>query len=194
MSNEIEDGTGSGNRVKVDKDKRFHTQSLAIPYDDFVVLDGDSFAITSGIQVLTTANRSDLIYFSNDGEEDLVLSRAQFDMGSSTGGTNLDWKFYIVVLDPLPGTIVTPAVVLNNNLASSKTLTVTGFTGTEGTLASLGFPVPFLLQGEGTRFRTQKLVLPKGSSLVFGIQPPTGNTSVEAQIGVTLIKQTLDLD
>ena len=45
MSSKVKDGTGSGFNMKIDFQKRAHTQSLSIPYEDFAVLNGDSFGI-----------------------------------------------------------------------------------------------------------------------------------------------------
>ena len=39
----------------------------------------------------------------------------------------------------------------------------------------------------------QKIVIPAGSSFALGLTPPAGNTSTLVNLGVTLIKQTLDI-
>ncbi len=196
MATIISDGTGEGNSAKVDKDNKLHVQSLAIPYEDFAVLNGDSFVTTSGIQVLTTANFSYLLHLANTNTHTLIVSNIIIDMGASTGGSANDWEVDFH-LSPTGGTLITAGsvgFVSNNNLGSPKILESGSLTGVEGSTITGGVPVVFLIQGEKRFMQDQKVAIPPGSSFAIGVKPPTGNTSVSASITITLIKQTIDFN
>jgi len=193
---EIQNGTGTGDKMKVDTDNRAHIQSLSIPYEDFSVLNGDSFALLPPSVTLTSTTVSYLLYVSNDNTHDMVISNLVVNMGQSTGGTITDWLFTIHI-NPTGGTLIsagTPTIGINNNLGSAKTLGITAFTGVEGSTATGGIPVSQLLTGPQNFSLTQKFVIPVGTSFALGLTPPPGNTTVNASIGLTLIKQVLDIE
>jgi hypothetical protein len=191
---QILDGTGDGTRAKVDKDNKLHVQSLSINYDDFAVLTGDSFGISSGIVNLTGSTRTDLLYFKNDDDFDIVLNQFDIGVGASTGGVNKDWEF-TVISNPLDaGTLSNPLFVVNNNVGSAELLDLTGATGSDGNLVTGGIPFSILVQGESSVVRDQNVVIPPGGSFAVGFKPPTGNTSANVIIGINVIKQKVDFN
>lgn len=193
MAEEIEDGTGTGNRQKVDGDNRAHVQSLSIPYEDFSVLAGESFAVGTQIINLTSDGTSYLLYVSNDNTHDLVLSNVVAYFGESdASGTDTILDLY---LGPTGGTLISggaTAFSVNNNLGSPNTLDVTATTGTEGSTATGGFSVPTIRQTANNFSFDQKIVVPPGTTFALGVKPPTGNGDMDVVVGVTLIRQTLD--
>lgn len=191
---QIEDGTSGGPRAKVDTDNKLHVQSLSIPYDDFAVLAGDSFGISSGIVNLTGSTRTDLLYFKNEDNFDIVLNQFDIGIGASTGGVNKDWQFVVISNPQDQGTLVNPLFVVNNNVGSSKILNLTGATGTNGTTVTGGIPFSILVAGEGSVIRDQNVVIPPGGSFAVGFTPPSGNTSANVIIGINVIKQTVDFN
>ncbi len=193
---EIEDGTGTGNRMRVDVDKRAHVQSLSVAYEGFAVLNGDSFGVQSPIVTLTSDTVSYLLYMANDNSHDIVISNLIANIGASTGGANKDW-ILTVAINPTGGTLISggsAGFAVNNNLGSPKLLEVTILTGVEGSTATGGVSVPTLIQGEMEFRLDQAIVVPAGTSLALGLTPPASNTSVLANIGLTLIKQTIEID
>jgi hypothetical protein len=197
MADTIKDGAGSGYQLKVDADNRAHIQSLSISYEDFAVLNGDSFGVLGSVVTLTTGTISYLLYVNNDNTHDIVISNLEVSTGVSTGGANTDWLLTIQV-SPTGGTLISggsAGAAVNNNLGSAKVLDVTVLTGVEGSTATGGVTISRLFSSvNGISRLDQKLVIPAGTSLAVGLTPPTSNTSVSASASVTLIKQTLDLE
>lgn len=192
----LKNGVGNGDLMKVDKDHRAHIQSLSIGYEDFAVLNGDSFAAAGDIISLTTSTISYLLYIANDNTHDIVVSNFRASIGATTGGANDDWLFTIQI-NPIGGTLIslgTPTISVNNNLGSAKTLSITALTGIEGSTATGGVPITQLTQGKSDFMLGQKVVIPAGSSFAIGLTPPAGNTATTVTTGVTLIKQTLDIE
>jgi hypothetical protein len=194
MAEILEDGTGDGFKMKIDKSKRAHVQSLAIPYDVFTVLAEDSFAVTSPVINLTSANTSYLLYISNDNSHDIVLSTIRGYFGETDGtGTDSILELY---LQPTGGTLIsggTPSGAINNNLGSPEVLEITATTGVEASTATGGFPVPTIQQAATVFDFTQAVVIPPSTTFALGVKPPTGNTDMNVVLTVTLIKQTIDI-
>ena len=196
MAGHIEDGTGTGNKMKVDAQNKAHVQSLSINYEDFAVLNGDSFGVLAPVTTLTSGTISYLLYVSNDNTHDIVISNLLLSTGESTGGANKDWLLTIQ-FNPTGGTLISAGSAVfevNNNLSSAKTLDITPLSGVEGSTATGGVSVSQLVNGESTFRLGQKIVVPAGASFALGVTPPTSNTSVDTNIGLTLIKQTIDFN
>lgn len=189
----LKDGSGEGTLMKIDKSRRAHIQALSIPYEDFAVLEGESFGILTPTTTLTSANYSYLMYFKNDNTHNVVLSHIDIYLGESDSSSNQwSWDFN---LGPTGGTLVTAgsfAFVANNNLGSANTLPIIALTGIEGSTVSGGISVQVPIMGEQKFEFLQHVVIPPGTSLALGLQPPSGNTVATCAFGVTLIRQTID--
>lgn len=196
MATEIENGVGNSSKLKVDNKNRAHTQSLSISYEDFAVLNGDSFGVLAPVVTLTTDTISHLIYVSNDNTHDIVVSNVGVGTGQSTGGTNTDWVTTLTI-NPADGTLISggaDAIEVNNRFGSSKILAITSKTGVQGSTITGGASIENLITGTLRFVLGQKLIIPPGASFSIGLTPPSGNTSAQAQITLTLIKQTLDFE
>lgn len=189
----LKDGTGDNILMKVDKDHRAHVQSLSISYEDFAVLQGESYGVLTPTTILNSGNYSYLMYLSNDNTHNIVISNIDAYIGENTTSSNLwSWDLYLA---PTGGTLIsggTPAFVANNNLGSPNTLPIQALTGVEGSTVTGGISVQVPIMGEQIYKFTQKVVIPPGSTLALGFKPPTGNTSATCAFGVTLIRQNLD--
>jgi hypothetical protein len=174
----IEDGTGSGKKLKVNRDNRAEVDAVTHTSAQEAAEEGRLYQIGAGIVNLTSANESAVLFLKNDGENDYEIVNVTISSGLSTGGTAGDCLLAKLYVNPTSIT-GTDAPFVNNNLGSSKSPEGTFTAGAEASAVvggSLGgaafFPV--------AKFERVNLywVLPKGSSFAITITPPAGNTSL----------------
>jgi hypothetical protein len=197
MAEQIIDGTGTGNRTKVDSLGRLYSNSIIQDVADYHNTGGDRYNINTDDITLTSANESVLLYIKNNESRDLVVDSVIQIIGSSTGGTG-QLKSYIY-RNPTGGTIVTDetaaTIISNLNYGSSNSLTADIFKGDEGKTQTGGSSsLTSLLTPPTTNLvRVGGIILPQGSSIAVSIQPPTGNTSMTVNIAalVYLLKSEL---
>ena len=87
MSEQIIDGTGSGKKAMVDKDNRLHTHAVSETIVENSSKNGDSYNINTGTINLTSATKSAVLYFKNNGNFDLHIANIGYLLGNSTDGT-----------------------------------------------------------------------------------------------------------
>ena len=87
MATQIIDGTGSKRKVKVTQNNELLTDAIIKSSRDQQALDGDAYIIGSGFVNLTSDLPSAVLYFKNDGNEDLVITRFLIGVRSSVGAT-----------------------------------------------------------------------------------------------------------
>lgn len=187
MAEEIIDGTGSGNRAKVDSSKRLYTNSLSQTIVENASSNGDSYNVNTGLITLTDATDSYVLYFKNEGQNDLQISTVGYLLGNSTGGSG-DLRISISK-NPTGGTIISDAVDVsineNKNAGSSNQLSALAYSGGTGKTATGGSDFYYTLLAGAARpyiFSTGNIVLPTGSSIAVRIQPQTGNTSMDVEV------------
>jgi hypothetical protein len=192
----IVNGTGDCYAAKVDKDNRLQVQSLSLTNDEYSVLKGNSFGLISGIITLVSDAQRDLIYFKNNGEEDFLQTRILFSCGIPSGTlTGNNWIGRLT-LNPTGGSLLsaTDGFQFNNNLGSQQKLDTTFKIGDETTNATgLVTAEQLFPANSGEFFFDQEIIIPKGFSIAVGLKPPIGTTSSDVSIGVTIIKQKLDI-
>ncbi len=188
MGFQIIDGRGSGKRVGVDTENRMLTQTINETLFQHAAEEGDAYFIGTPLINLTNADESAIIFIENNEDEPLILGNFFLIAESTTGGSpnmfRVNWY-----KNPTAISSGTATVALNQDFGSSKTLDATirygvqGSTVTGGGLAAiLSFPI-----GQFNSLDAN-LVLPKGSSFVITVTPPTGNTSMNVQFGARSIK------
>ena len=184
MSEQIIDGTGSGNRAKVDSNKRLHTKSVAISQLANAVLESEAYNLSTGSITLTSGNESAVGHITYNGDDPLVIKEIILILNPSTGGSGAGTiKIY---KNPTGGTIVTNAVALptasNRDFSSSKILQADAYKGVEGDTTT-GFTETFAQTTRDASFSgvvsfdAAEIVLRKGNSLSITFEPATGNTS-----------------
>lgn len=184
----IKDGTGTGKTAKIDSTNRIFTRGVVTNLYQQALVDGKAFFISSGVQTLTSANISYLLYIKNNDDRDLLVDLSIVNMGVTTGGAG-DFTFTIT-LNPTAGTLVSggsTGVAANVNLGSATTANLTVLTGVEGSTLTDGIPIPNILSHPGRETVKDTVVIPKGSSLAMGATPPTGNTSMGIQFGLQVL-------
>ena len=186
MGFNIEDGTGNGYLAQVTDVNRLKTDTVQRTEREETAISGDAYLIGSGFVTLTSANQSAVLYFQNDNDFDLVITRFLVGVRASTGGTENHVRG-IIIKNPtaMSGGSSTALLAPNINFGSSNTLTLTSEIGAEAasltggsTYAALVAPV------ESLTSETAATILPKGSSIGVNIIPPPSNTSLQVSVGI----------
>ena len=175
----LEDGTGTGSKLKVSKENRAQTDSVTHTSAQQAAEEGRLFQIGAGIVNLTSANESAVLFLRNDADMDLEITNVTISSGLSTGGASGDVLLAKLYTNPSGLVGGSDAPFVNNNLGSSKlpegvfTAGAEAATLTDGDLGGAAY-IPV------ANFERVELywILPKGSSLAITIQPPAGNTSL----------------
>jgi hypothetical protein len=185
MSTVLIDGAGKGYSAKVDEEQRLHTHAFTVSTALAAALSGDAFNVGSSLITLTSANESGCLYIKNNEPEDIILSVQFINLGTSTNGTGEShFTFY---LNPTGGTLISNAVagdVFNRRIGSNNTLSADVYKGVEGDTITGGNIIKAPTTG---LFSSVPYVIAKGATFAISITPPTGNTSMEVQIGLNTI-------
>lgn len=183
MAQQIEDGVGTGKRVKITEDNRMETFSITeTRMADISLKKGESFIVTSDfISLTTTASFSGMLYIKNtDASKNLFIDKVRV-CGTGTSMNALQCKFF---KNPTTGTLISDAndgIVVASNLGSNITFTGTvyaasadGKTVTNGTQFS---QFTIHLPGHTIQEYDGALILPGGSSLAIAVQPGAATTA-----------------
>lgn len=192
MSDYIQDGTGTGHRVKVDSVNRLRTFATTETGGTEAARKGDNFNANSGNITLTSSNKSALLYMKNTDGFDWIINRVFYNTGNSTGGSG---DFFVdVIANPTAGTLISAGTVhpvYNLNFGSPKDLDAISLVGVEGsTLTDGEVRVSTILSSSGGRVLIgfDSVIVPPGSSIAVAITPQVGNTSMVAQVGFNIYK------
>lgn len=182
---QIEDGTGTGQRAKVDANNRLFTNSVVASENEFANSNGNAYNINTGIITLTNAVETPVLYVKNNEDEPLHVSAIAIGMFPSADGVSTETPYSTVIRNPTAGTIITSSptdvdINSNRNYGSQNTLTVDAYKGATGDTMTDGDDHIIFQQSEPSRlFATIDEVLPKGASIGIKIKPQTSNTSMD---------------
>lgn len=186
MATIIQDGTGTGDRLRVTPFNRILAQSVNITEEDDAIQRGEGYQIASGVITFTAPSASAVLYTKNDDDRDFVLDRAVLILGSAVGATSTDdWTFQ-VLRNPTAGTIIDNAVaagISNSNHGSAnipdglnyKGVQADTFTDGSGAPQPIKQSIDRIILPLGRR-------LPKGTSIGFKLTPPASITSATALV------------
>lgn len=184
MATIIQDGTGTGDRLRITPFNRMLAQSVVITEEDDAISRGDGYQIASGLLTFTAPSASAVLYTKNEDDRDFVLDRAVLILGSAVGaGTTDDWTFQ-VLRNPTSGSIIDNAVaagISNSNHGSANIPTGLNYKGVqEDTFVDgSGAPQP-IKQSIDRIILPLGRRLPKGTSIGFKLTPPDRTTSATA--------------
>ena len=193
----IEDGTGTGKRLEINKLNRAKADAVTFDREDDAIAVGAGYQITSGqITFTSSGSASGILYFKNDEDVDCVVDRVVLMVG--TGDTSGDW-FHRIVRNPTGGTLIDNAVkagISNSNHGSANLLNGNGadiFKGVEGDTITGGTGVALPVHATSNRivFPIGRRV-PKGSSFAVEITSPTINSG--SVIAVSVAHVFLDVN
>jgi hypothetical protein len=189
----INDGTGTGNKLKIDSSNRAHVLAVVEDIATNATALGNSFNVNTGVINLTSANESAVLYFKNNEDTTVHISAVAVGLGASTGGASTSTPKITVVRNPTGGTIVSGAtdvdISSNRNFGSSRTLTADAYKGAEGNTLTGGADHLLFFQGSNGRlFATIDEELQKGDSIGVEITPQASNTSMDVYAALVLYK------
>lgn len=183
MSVILEDGTGSGKKLKINNDNRALTDAVVHFSDQNAAGDGRLFQFGTSTVTLTSANESAVLYVKNNEDFDLEIVNFTYGISGQTGANPTDMILARLYKNPTTITSGTPTIAINNNLGSSKELEADLLVGVEGSLVTGGTQAGnALLKPFDFRRIPLYWVVPKGTSLAITFQPATGNTNVSVDI------------
>lgn len=182
----LEDGTGRGNKCRVNDENKLETFAINQNSANFHNNSGNRYNLNTDDTTITNDGESVLLYIKNNESRELVIDAFVIILGASTGGSG-DAKGYIY-RNPTLGTIIsnaTPMSIISNlNYGSSNALTADIFKGAQGSTQTNGVKslTTIMTAGATNVISVGDIVLPKGSSVALGITPPAGNTSMNIHV------------
>lgn len=184
MSTEIKDGTGTGNKARVDKTNRFTVHAVVQDEESEAAEDGNAFFIGSGFINLTTGNESAILFIQNNEEQDLKIVNIIFSSRPSIGGTQTQYAAtFIKNPSGMSAGTGNSAAITNINFGSAKNLSSSTEIGVEAaTLTNGSVAAEFIIEHGKLDDFDAALVLPRGSSIGVKITPPSGNTSLDVEV------------
>lgn len=189
----ISDGR-SGRTATVDVKNRLTTSSSVRSRQTDAAIDGNSYYINHDVVTLTSDNVSFLSYFKNNDILPWKIDFLSLTTGFSVDGAGSFRTLF--VSNPSGGSIIDSggkSSVFNQNLGNPKELDGDFLFGFEGATAD-GASTPAALTAESGKIveivSGSPVIVEPGSSLALGVQPPSGNTSMEVQHVITLHRIT----
>jgi hypothetical protein len=189
----IENGTGDGHKLKVDKNNQLHSFCVIESEKNAAVEDGQAFNLNTGIIALTGSSDSAIFYMKSNeaplnGDADIVIDTIIIGI-NTISATITENPILTVVRNPTAGTIIDDASAVsmnsNSNFGSSNGLdsliykaSATGKTLTDGTDHAI------VLCKEGrTTIPELNIDLTKGSSIGLKLDLNTsGGANVYAAV------------
>ena len=184
----MEDGTGSGNKLKINGRNEAETfavvKSRAEDANDF----GDAYNLNTGEETFATSTNSGLLYYKNDEDTATIIEAVALGFRNSTC-TDDQLKVF-VVRNPTGGTLVDAATAVdinaNRNHGSSKALKTTSLayksTAQNQTLTG-GTDILLLYASKSGRlFADLNIEVPRGSSLGIRVESASLATSCYAAL------------
>lgn len=203
----LEDGAGGGYSAEVDAKKRLHTGTISRSERDSAIDDGRAFLFGSTVINYTTApsggglgdlaNYEPVVVIKNTSDRDLLVNNIFLSNGPSTSGTG---SAYFTVWKNATDNLTTPAtdIFVQGNDCPVTNMDVGSSTGFEGESyigdgSTTTFNGGVALHTTIIRPDITNIVdvdipfkVPKGQNLFFTLVPPSGNTSMEIMLAITV--------
>jgi len=174
----IKDGQ-SGHTVKVDSNKRVHTQSVVETEAQHAVEVGQAYNINTGNITFSAAGT--LLYIKNNEESEIIVEAVAFGLGSATVSDSAE---IVLIRNPSLGDLVTDATPVdmnvNRNFGSSNTLLADVYKGKSGGTVTDGVDALLFYAKESSRvFAATTVLLKRGSSMALTIDPKLTSGSMK---------------
>ncbi len=193
----IKDGTGTGKTAKVNTDNKLETVTIATDIQQDASINRKLFRISTPVFTLTSDNNSVLLYVKNDDpNNNLIVPNIVIAVGNSTGNTG-DLVTSIGRANVTGGTIVTDqtaASLIPLNLSVTTAPAITAYSGGEGKTNTYALDVPSYagFPQESVTFNPFFITVAPGNNFTISITPPTGNTSMTAQVTARCYLQPIE--
>lgn len=166
----VEDGTGKGYLVRVDKNNRAHTQSLTqTAASNAAAENNDAYKFSSGIvNITTTGSFSGLLYIKNTDTRRFVISAIRVSCDDKS-----QWR---LVKNPTGGTLITNAVAANENNTTfngTKVFSGDSYKGVNGDTITggLNFDQVVGISGPYHDWSEGSIVLGKDNTIAIEVKP-----------------------
>ena len=198
MATQLIDGTGSKRKAKITQNNELLTDSIVKSSRDQQALDGEAYIVGSGFVTLTSDLPSAILYFKNDGQDDLIITRFLVGVRSSVGATTTENHVRgIIYKNPTGMTSGTGLdLSINNiNFGSSNTIDSTSEIGQEAAALVGGSPyLATVAPVEQLTSEEAATILPRGTSIGVLVIPPAGNstgTGIQVSVGINVHKKRI---
>lgn len=166
MAEMIQDGTGTGSKVKIDAGNRMKVHAITEDESLHSIEAGDAYNINTGM--ISVTGDATLVYIKNNEVQPLLVE--SIAMGSFEGITHSDDPYLVIVRNPTGGDLITDATSVsmnqNRDFGTSKTLLADTYKGKVGGTMTGGDDLGFIQMAPGGRsFFPIGLSLSQGSSL-----------------------------
>lgn len=189
----IQDGTGTGNLLKIDSNNQLHSFCVTESEKNAAVEDGQAYNINTGIIALTGSSDSAIMYFKSNesplnGDSDIVVDTIIIGI-NTISATITESPVLTVIRNPTAGTIVSNATAAdmksNSNFGSANTLDSLIYKGADGYTLTDGTDHAKVICMTGrTTIPELNIDLPKGQSLGLKLDL---NTSGGANVYAALV-------
>lgn len=179
----------NGNTANVNSLGELHTFAVTESIVVRKALESKSYIITTPIINLTSDTLSHVFFMNNSDLFPWIVIDAFFRYGVSDGSG--DFRS-VGTLNPTGGTLLTGGTAFfpsNLDLANQVPLPGTFLYGQEGDTATGGLGSgEILVQENRAQEGAIPVILRPGTSLAFGVEPPSGNTSMNVQVSYEIIR------
>lgn len=190
MGFQIQDGTGSSRKVKIDSRNRMVVDAITEERAVFnSVAEGKTFVLFTEFIDFTGINERGIIYFKNESDQLMLVHHVKIWLGTLNQIVKV--RMYD---DPTGGTLISNAIscdISNINMGSSQDFEGLAYQGTGGTMTVTGGEIMgrhYLGNGNQQMLAMMwngAMVLPKGSSMAVTVEPTSATTvSITAEVEV----------
>lgn len=181
----IEDGTGTGSRVKVDSENKLRVRSTSASEFLHLTNEGRAFYVDTGFIDLTSSSASAVLFFENQGQGNFIINGFDVEMGLSqelTGTPNPISTVDLEIVSGITGDDLTSDII-PLPMKSSSAISISGEfqSGSEGKTFTGGQVISRSLLQHGARHRISAAPsaywIGKDQNLGIRLTPPSGTSS-----------------
>jgi len=186
MSFVLEDGTGSGSKLKIGTDNRLQARVVRETEIVHATESGNSYNWNTGLISIT--GDATLIYLKNNSDNQLVIT--DIAIAAFDGITHSDFPYITLVRNPTGGDLISDATAIsmnqNRNFGSTNSAVVNVYKGKVGGTITGGNDIAILQTGKtGRSLFSIDFILTKGTSL--GVKLTANRSSGSANYYIALI-------
>ena len=180
--NIIEDGTGKGYQAKVDSENRIQSFATSISESQEKTIVGNAFTVGTSMPIdLTGTTESAVLFFDNNGDDDIVVTNIFVLVSGTTAPVGVS-----IVRNPnaiTPDTGTKGGSVTNSNFGSSNLPNITVIDGEEGATFQENNIWNYYFIETAYFSALGPFVLSKGSNFGVGVTQPSNNISMNINVG-----------
>jgi hypothetical protein len=181
----LDDGTGSGNKAKVDDDKRLLVYAKTEPVEAVASEEGNSFIIHAECHTAASAGGGLLYVMNNETDYDLDITRIFIDGHTITPTDLICMQIFDATISN--GTDVSSTAIINKNRGSANSFNLTvkisdgssDMTYTGGTKYH-SYPIKTMVSNFRDMAGTN--IIPRNKSILFAFKRVSGGNATDGEI------------